>query len=157
MIANIETDRLGEHRGTAQSGIVSVQCSGASGVVEADPAQKTIDLVSRVLRSVGFSFSSEDDLQRGIDQVLTDRGIPHQREVVLSPKDRIDFMLDGGVGIEVKIGGSAADLTRQVYRYCREEKIRAVIVVSSRLRLGKLPDEMAGKPVRFLPIARAFG
>jgi len=156
MIADSGTDRMGDRRGTAQSGAVVVECSGVAGVIQADPSTTVVESVVKAMHSVGFSFTSEDDLQRGIDQVLTDRGISHRREVVLSPGNRIDFMLEQGVGIEVKVGGAASDLTRQVYRYCREEQVRAVIVVSSRLRLGKLPPEMAGKPVRFLAVTKAF-
>jgi len=75
-----------------------------------------------------------------------------QREVRVGSADRIDFLLPGGLGVEVKINGSLSGLTRQVHRYAQREEISALIVVTTRHRLAQLPDTMHGKPVRVVKV-----
>jgi len=99
------------------------------------------------LRQTRFRFTSEDDLQRGIAKLLEERSIPHQREYRLDAQSRLDFLVDGGLGIEVKIDGSASDLGYQVLRYLRHEVVKGVVVITSRSSHRDLPREMEGKPV----------
>lgn len=105
----------------------------------------------RIVEAVGskhFRFTNEDELQRGIAQVLDGLGIPYAREFKLSKEDRIDFLVEGGLGIEIKIKGSFADLARQVHRYLGHEEVSEVLVVTSRAQLSyQLPKEMRGKTV----------
>lgn len=115
-----------------------------------------IDNVREALAAVAFRFQNEGELQEGIAIALERAGISHVREVVLSKADRIDFMLDGGVGVEVKIDGSITSLTRQLYRYAQRPEVAAVVVVVSRMRLTNLPTEMNGKPIRVVNVIRAF-
>jgi hypothetical protein len=82
--------------------------------------------------------------------------IAHEREVVLSRAERIDFLLVGGIGIEVKIGMSISALTRQLFRYANLEAIRALVVVVTSNRLSNLPREINGKPVLTVLLQRAF-
>ena len=103
--------------------------------------------IATLLRAARFQFSSEDDLQRGIDGLLKSRGLTVQREVVLGPHDRIDFLLDGGIGIEVKVRGNASDLGRQVERYMENPRVSTVIVVTSRMTHQMLPETISEKPV----------
>jgi hypothetical protein len=109
-----------------------------------------------VIAAMAYRFTDEAELQEGISQALASAGIGFEREVVLSPRDRIDFMLEYGVGIEVKIDGSISALTRQVFRYTELPVVSAVLVVVALNRLGQLPHEMNGKPVLVLGIQRAF-
>lgn len=98
------------------------------------------------LRSVRFRFSSEEDLQLGIEKLLTSRSIPFEREVRLDAYSRIDFMV-GGVGVEVKIDGSAEELGRQVLRYLQHENVREIVVVTTRATHRDLPRELEGKKI----------
>lgn len=110
-----------------------------------------------LLSTVRFSFSSEDELQRGIAEVLGRNAIAHQREHRLSSVDRIDFFLpDDGIGIEVKCDGSTADLVRQVNRYVQHDDVRALLVVASRIRLANMPEQINGKPVRVVTITQGI-
>lgn len=93
-----------------------------------------------------FAFADERELQDGLAVVLGPLGAA--REVRLGPTDRIDFLLPGGVGVEVKVDGSLPALTRQVHRYAQRAEISALLIVTSRRRLAALPEEMNGKPVR---------
>ena len=98
------------------------------------------------LRSARFRYSSEDDLQLGIEKLLASRSIQYEREVVLGPGERIDFMVDG-VGIEVKIDGGVQELGRQVLRYLMHESVREVVVVTTRASHRDLPTELEGKRI----------
>jgi hypothetical protein len=92
-----------------------------------------------------FFYSCELEIQVAIGQLLQTAGIPAQREFRLSEKDRLDFFIDGLV-IEVKIGGSAADVMRQVARYAEHEKVQGVLLVTTKAR-HTLPDTFNGKPL----------
>jgi len=98
------------------------------------------------LRGVQFHFSNEKELQDGIAQRLTAPGIAFLREVVLSPGDRIDFLVDR-IGIEVKVDGSLSQVIRQLWRYAQRPEISALILVTSRAKHGPIPPAMNGKPV----------
>jgi len=99
-----------------------------------------------LLGSYRFDTSTERVLQDGIAQALHNSGVPFVREVRLSQRDRIDFMV-GRIGVEVKIGGSFSALARQLYRYAESAKLDALVLVSSRVRLGHLPEMILGKSV----------
>lgn len=103
--------------------------------------------IAALLGAARFQFSSEDDLQRGIDGLLKSKGLSSQREVVLGPHDRVDFLLDGGIGIEVKVRGNASDLGAQVERYMESARVESVIVVTSRMTHLALPETISGKRV----------
>ncbi len=115
--------------------------------------QRVVDL----LRAHRLAFVSEAELQEAIARLLAEASIPFKREVVLSREDRIDFMVDGGLGIEVKIGGSGAALARQAYRYAEHAEISSLLLVTSRMQHGAIiPAEMSGKPVRVLTLMRGL-
>lgn len=111
--------------------------------------------ISAALASRAFRFVTEDDLQRGIAEAFVADGITHGREVVLSKKDRIDFMV-GRVGLEVKIGGSISALTAQLIRYAGLPEIDELVLVTSQYRLGNLPATIGGKPLTVVTIPRGF-
>jgi hypothetical protein len=112
--------------------------------------------IERAIVTRRFAFSTEEDLQAGIALALTEEGIPFEREVVLSRQDRIDFLLPGGLGLEVKVGWSISALTRQLHRYAQLEAISALVVVVTQTRLLNLPLEIAGKPLHRVLLMRAF-
>jgi len=94
-----------------------------------------------------FNESSEDALQRGVAEVFARAGVAFEREFRLSPRERIDFLCAGGVGIECKIGGTLTSLIRQLHRYAGHERIESLVVVSTRLAHARVPAEVRGKPV----------
>jgi hypothetical protein len=107
----------------------------------------TAEQIAALLQATRFQFSSEDDLQRGIDALLRSKGIVAKREVVLGPGDRIDFLIEGGIGIEVKVRGSASTLGRQVERYLSGNRLSSIIVVTSRMEHQALPSTISSKTV----------
>jgi len=104
----------------------------------------TLEELIAAIDAHSFSFASEDELQRGLAEILPRST---RREVRLSPKDRVDFMV-GAIGLEVKIKGSLAALTRQLHRYAQLDEIEALIVVTPLARLTRLPERLNGTPVR---------
>lgn len=114
-----------------------------------------IAIISGALAPRRLRHGNEKELQDGIDAALVAVGCMFQREIHLSPTDRIDFIIGAappGLGVEVKIKGSLADLLRQLHRYAQHEELGGLLVVTSLLRLTDLPRELVGKPVRSLYI-----
>jgi hypothetical protein len=103
--------------------------------------------IVEILEAYEFDLSSEGDLQDGISQVLDREGIDYDREVRLSPQDRIDFLIDD-VGIEVKINGSITSVVKQLQRYAKSDRITSLILVTGRTQLSRIPDRLNGKPLR---------
>ena len=116
----------------------------------------TPDIVS-LLRGYRFDLSSEDQLQRGIEQLLRTSTFQWEREVIVTPRDRIDFLVEG-CGVECKIDGSGPEVIRQLHRYAQQDVIRELLLVTTKSRhLNGLPTELNGKPVRGLVLRGAFG
>lgn len=107
-------------------------------------AWSIIDLLARHR----FRFGTEAELQEGIGQVLEAAGIFHVREVRLGSGDRIDFMIDSRIGLEVKVDGGISALTRQLHRYAQVDAVEELLVVTSRARHANLPTVLSGTPIR---------
>ncbi len=101
----------------------------------------------QVLRAHKYSYSNERDLQDAIAVVLKQRDIPFSREVKLTDRDRIDFLVGLGIGVEVKIECQTTELIRQLARYAASEDITALVLVTTKHRLALMPDALAGKPI----------
>ena len=108
-----------------------------------------LDDIVAAIRAHRFAYIDEDELQQGIAAVLSP--FDAEREVRLDSRCRID-LLAGRVGIEVKVGGSAAALLRQVERYAEQDALAALVVVTSRVRHLQPVDEANGKPVRWITV-----
>lgn len=76
-----------------------------------------LEAVFKTLSRYRFSISNEADLQMALADTLADSGFQVKREVVLTPANRIDLLVNGHVGIEVKTAGSVKEVTRQLRRY----------------------------------------
>lgn len=103
--------------------------------------------LTEILAMYRIGAYSEEALQEGIAEALDTEGWSFEREVILGPRDRVDFLLEGGVGIEVKIDGTAPALIRQLHRYAQHARIHELVVVTNRARLTQMPAELNGKPV----------
>lgn len=100
-----------------------------------------------------FRMDNEKLLQQQVGLVLITAGIAFEREHVLSPGSRIDF-LAGDVGIEAKIKGRRRAILRQCERYCAHDAIAALIVITN-AAMG-LPPEIAGKPLYVVELGKAW-
>lgn len=109
--------------------------------------------IARVLSRSRFSLSTESALQRDMAEALAAAGFAFAREVRLSDRDRIDFLI-GTIGVEAKIKGSRSAIYRQCERYCARACIRGLILASN-VPMG-LPPAIGSTPVRFVHLGRAW-
>ncbi len=106
----------------------------------------TVEGVVAVIAAHRFGHATEDELQEGLAAALAAAGYGVAREVRLSARDRIDLLVDR-VGIEVKVGGSAAGVARQLERYSGSERLDALVLASSRRHHLAMPSTLSGKPI----------
>lgn len=112
------------------------------------------DLADTLLR-YRLAQSTERSLQDAIEEVLRREEIAYQREHRLSASDRPDFLVEGGLCVEVKVKGSASDARRQVERYAEHEVVKAILLVTTKAH-HDLPTEIGGKPVLVVQVGGAF-
>lgn len=108
------------------------------------------------LRASEFHFNDELDLQNGIAKLLDSLGVGYLREAQIGSgrESRVDFLIFR-VALEVKVGGSTADVIRQLSRYAGADSVDELILVTSRLRHRmQLPGSINGKPLFVMEIVR---
>lgn len=103
-----------------------------------------IDATIKVLWGYKFNLHSEDALKTQMAEVLKLAGLSYVREYELDKKNRIDFF-GSGVGIEVKIKGTAQSTLKQCEGYAAFDEVKSLILVTSKT-IG-FPAELNGKPV----------
>lgn len=111
------------------------------------------EIVDR-LSDTRFNFNNEAELQAALAQHLA--SFQPRAEVRLNEKDRIDFVIEG-VGIEVKVDGTRAEVLRQLHRYANSGLLDALILVTTCTR-HTVPETINSIPVRLvsLVLQRAF-
>lgn len=112
------------------------------------------DPLTHMLERARIPFTDEIDLQDKLFALLDGWRFKVEREVRLSPRDRIDFVVDDHIGIEVKIKGSKRDIYRQLERYAGFAQLHRLILVSS-VAIG-LPATIGGKPVTLISLGSAW-
>ena len=106
------------------------------------------DLAS-VLSAYRVRYDSERQLQDRLAEIMSNAGIIYSREVRLTAKDRIDFMIED-VGMEVKINMPTTGVIRQLYRYAQCAEVLDLVLVTSRAKHREIPREIAGKPLHIV-------
>lgn len=99
------------------------------------------------LRTAVLDTSTEASFQRGVARALEDGGVVFEREARLGPGDRIDFVLDDTIGLELKIGDHRAPVLRQLERYARHAHIVALALCTTKSSHLQLPHRILGKPL----------
>lgn len=104
-----------------------------------------------------MTFTTEAQLQDVLATRLWDEALlgnpitGYSRELRLDEHNRIDFLVElnevSRVGIEVKIGGSLAALTRQLERYAAFPQIDQLLVITTKANHHHIPNVIGGKPV----------
>lgn len=114
------------------------------------------ELLSKFLSGKRFPLSDEKRLQQAIEEEFQRAGVLYSREHLLSGTDRkdiIDFVI-GDTGIEVKIKGGKLAIYRQLERYAEHDELACIVLVTN-VAMG-LPEEISGKPVHMVNLARAW-
>ncbi|HAY22250.1 MAG TPA: hypothetical protein DCY27_08800 [Desulfobacterales bacterium] len=122
-----------------------------------ESAGHSLDEVLRALSEIRVEVTMEEfDLQAVVAERLTSAGICYQKEHYLGPRNRIDFLVAGGVGIEVKKGKPArAKVMQQLQRYTSSREIKAVILVVE--RNVNISREINGKPCISFGLNKLWG
>lgn len=116
--------------------------------------ERGAERLAQIIRHCQFSYANEEELQEGIAALLTGHGVTVEREVRITPLDRIDMLVEYGplghlarVGIEVKVAGREASVRRQLERYARSDRVDALLLVTNRVRHVRLAGDANGKPL----------
>lgn len=105
--------------------------------------------VQTLLLTHRFRYTTEVELQDGIERLLSGNAFEFEREVQLSALDRPDFLIAGGIVIEVKVARRASrpDVTRQLSRYAQSARVKELVLVTDRRQLANQPRSLSGKPL----------
>ena len=107
----------------------------------------TAEQISTLLRAHRFTHTCEADLQRGVQQVLEENGIPYVREVFLSSGNRPDFLVDDSIVLELKVKGAPHSVMRQLMRYAKHGKVKTIILVTTKFAHQGMPDTLDNTPI----------
>lgn len=118
---------------------------------------RTVSDLAAYLRAWRFAFASEAELHAGITKALTEEDWTFEHEVTLSPRDRIDFLVERSIGVEVKVKGRRAAVEDQLARYAEHDRLKALVLVTTRVQLTAVSPVLGMKPVHtiYLPTALA--
>lgn len=101
-------------------------------------------------------YRLEIEIQNDIEAALRQADVPHLREAHLGA-GRIDFLVDGGTGIEVKKGKAGSrPVSNQLEQYCRFGMVREVILVVER-SVADVPPFVQGKRLHYLSLNEGGG
>lgn len=117
----------------------------------------TVIKVLDVLRSMRIPvITDEYELHNMIAEVLFKNDIPFQIEYKLGPRNRIDFLIAGGIGLEVKKRKpNWMQVYTQLARYADSDEIKAIILVIERSM--DMPSEINGKPCYSVGLNKLWG
>jgi hypothetical protein len=118
----------------------------------------TADEVLASLRQLRVGIVSyEYDLQDAVSEQLQSDGIPFAKEYQLGPRNRIDFLVPGGIGIEIKKGRpNSVQLIAQAERYCRFDAVTTLILLIEK-HATTHEVLLNGKPVHYIALNKLWG
>jgi len=97
--------------------------------------QQVVEQVIELIEAATLTYSDETSLHIQLEQLLAPAGFDVAREVRLSDGvSRIDLLVDGWLGIEVKIKGTSPEVYRQLARYTHCGELGAVLLITTRAR-----------------------
>ena len=111
-----------------------------------EPEPWGLSTLSALIAKTRFRFNDERELQDGVEALFKANAVPYTREYILSPTNRIDFLC-GRVGVEIKIKSSMPTVQRQLWRYASDDRIDALILVTTLTKHRGIAREMQKKPV----------
>lgn len=88
-----------------------------------------------------------------IEKVLVDNQIPYTREHRLDNKNILDFFVYG-IGIEVKIKGSAKITYQQCERYCQFDEVKKLLLITNKAH--GMPLVIRNKQIYVLRLGNAW-
>ena len=117
--------------------------------------------ISKLILDAELQYGDEFELQAGIHAALERAHILLEREVKFDSGNRIDMLVYAPawagprIGIEVKVDGTQANVTRQLMRYATEVAIDGLLLVTTKSKHHHIPFEVLGKPLRLVSLIGA--
>lgn len=105
------------------------------------------------LRRQRYRVGQEIWLQDDIETSLRFLQIAFEREARLAPGERIDFLVDGGIGIEAKTRCAPRQIFRQLERYAAIDAVTSLILITG--TATGLPAAINNKPLFLVSTGRA--
>lgn len=115
----------------------------------------TVDKLADLLFRHSYRYNSEKELQHAIALVFYQNNLDWKAEFPLTPRDRIDFMVED-VGVEVKTKDSFETVLRQLHRYAQFPQVKGLVLVTTRQSHRDLPLELNGKSLRVVWLINSF-
>jgi len=100
--------------------------------------------LARYLQYHRYRLGHERLLGDDVEAHLEDAGIEFEREKILGPADRVDFLV-GGTAVELKIKAQKRAIYRQMERYAMHDVVDGLILVTA--GATSLPARINDKPV----------
>lgn len=122
-----------------------------------DALQASYDRLEQTLRGLRIPPGSpESHIHQAIAGALHAQGVAFVHEARLAPRCRVDFLVEGGIALEVKCKkpGRAA-LLSQLARYAAQPGVEGLLLVVE--RSAHLPGSIGGKPCRTFGLNRLWG
>lgn len=118
----------------------------------------TLTALHVLLSRNAYRYTHEIQLHDGVAIVLAAAGITFRREVELDAKSRADFVIDGGVVVEVKIDGTLGSALHQARRYAHAPGVSGVLLASACTWARNTPPDIdlssACAPIRLAYLRR---
>lgn len=113
--------------------------------------------IAHALGSYSYRYGDEAQLHDRLAEVLTAQPCRFDRERRIDARNRFDFLIAGGIVVEVKVDGSLGQALRQIERYAALDDVAAVLLATTQ-RWGAGPiDSRAmfhGKPFEMVRLRR---
>lgn len=113
--------------------------------------------ILKLLKNIRMNFIYEEfQLQNEINRILEENNIEYVKEYKLAARNRIDFFILGGIGIEVKKGKpNKHKVLSQLERYTKFKEINSIILVTE--KSIDVPNIINGKKCFVLCLNRLWG
>lgn len=115
--------------------------------------ETTLKNIQLSLKGASLNLSNEKLLQNDIAIAFEKHNISFKKEVKLDEKSTVDFMIED-LAIEIKISSkvSAMSIYRQIEKYAKNEKVAAVLLMTSKTM--RMPESVFGKEIYILSLGR---
>lgn len=118
----------------------------------------TVVEVAEVMRTLRIgAVRLETRIHARIEGILTACGWGYVHEFSIGPRSRVDFLVAGGVVLEVKAGKPNSGRVRdQLARYAAHVAVTGIVLIVER-NIFRLPTELEGKPIEYVSLSANWG
>lgn len=110
--------------------------------------------LAQILRSCRPRLGHEKLLQEDIEALFRENNVDFKREYVLGPGERVDFLVDGRIAVELKIKFPPRKTLRQIQRYATYDIVESIMLVSA--SAVSMPAMWNEKPVYVINLGAGY-